>query len=590
MIKLIPWLLIWLLLLSPNMSFARTKNVSLDSNATIVESSTIRNTEPDTRAKAIVGKIITILKDKYSTTQISEFSKKVENLISNSSWSKKVLFQYLLNEIKKVNNQNVAVISQDSNNRPQIIQTSNSFFEARDKYRALVSDTNKAFDKEYRNITDYLEPVFKINSPQFFDSADWKKADYDKDKRWSAWYWESQKFYLLSEFDKNIESNVYWLAQYTYLKKYQKLVDWIIQTNASDINKYILEYKNITNEYLSSLDSAKSEKPYRLAPSNWEDVKKWYVDKYSKVFQEAIWLYVITNTNKDKESWKAAYTDLINKPTSPYRSWVRWSHLYNNIFEQKQLFFAMKDYPNSNAVSSNQWSSTNTTTYNQSTMWNLVREYRNSSDNERSAYKTKYWYFGSHLSIPSDLIITWTLYNDAGGKPAREMDIYTWWWLSNSSWPDKFFKRTDYDNALSKLEAWKVYQDYLIAYQALIDWYLTSPDLNNIEPLISSFKSITRDFVNKLDKYKLEKPLFTNGTSREDAKEWYIAVASKNFTEMLKVFVKVNEAKNTDIWKADFAKITKKNSALHESFLSDNILYSHIFAQKNISFLMKSYY
>jgi hypothetical protein len=67
------------------MSFARTKNVSLDSNVTVVESAAARNTEPDARAKAIVGKIIIILKEKYSTTQISEFSKKVENLISNSS-------------------------------------------------------------------------------------------------------------------------------------------------------------------------------------------------------------------------------------------------------------------------------------------------------------------------------------------------------------------------------------------------------------------------------------------------------------------------------------------------------------------------
>jgi hypothetical protein len=50
----------------------------------------------------LIAKIIGILKERYTFTEIQEFAKKVEGLIANSSESKKPIFQYLLAETNKL--------------------------------------------------------------------------------------------------------------------------------------------------------------------------------------------------------------------------------------------------------------------------------------------------------------------------------------------------------------------------------------------------------------------------------------------------------------------------------------------------------
>ncbi|MBP7007491.1 hypothetical protein KBB05_01880 [Patescibacteria group bacterium] len=90
-----------------------------------------KKAEPSEKAKALILKIIKLLQEKYSGSQISDFALKVKELISSTKdSSKKNVYQYLYNEINKIqpmqqNNQSDIVTNNISDPLPQKVNLVN---------------------------------------------------------------------------------------------------------------------------------------------------------------------------------------------------------------------------------------------------------------------------------------------------------------------------------------------------------------------------------------------------------------------------------------------------------------------------------
>lgn len=110
--KLYISIVLLLLLVNSLTSFAKTKTVSVDSNGTAgkVNSPTVSAwSTPNTIAPVVsnsairlVARLIKLIKEKYTFTQIQEFTKKVEAIVANTPENKKATLQYLLDELKKL--------------------------------------------------------------------------------------------------------------------------------------------------------------------------------------------------------------------------------------------------------------------------------------------------------------------------------------------------------------------------------------------------------------------------------------------------------------------------------------------------------
>lgn len=97
-------ILTFVLLINSYTTFARTIALSTnwESTTTNTASTTVSSSNVSNSVMRLIAKIIGILKERYTFTEIQEFAKKVEGLIANSSESKKPIFQYLLAETNKL--------------------------------------------------------------------------------------------------------------------------------------------------------------------------------------------------------------------------------------------------------------------------------------------------------------------------------------------------------------------------------------------------------------------------------------------------------------------------------------------------------
>ena len=276
---------IWLFIAFPAISLA-IKEITIWSNNQIISSVHNKKAEPSEKAKALILKIIKLLQEKYSGSQISDFALKIKELISSTKdSSKKNVYQYLYNEINKIqpmqqNNQSDIVTNNISDPLPQKVNLVNppstnyqkykkwndlfynNDYKTRDSYKIELKPIYNQMLENYKSIwynnmlNDFFTPEQFTNSDElmiiakpYFWSQKCKEEECSTRDYWLSNYLLKSIYYNINEVNQ-----IYY--KHTYGSKIMIVNDYIKKViNEWKYNEE--ELNEITKSYIDFLSTKK---------------------------------------------------------------------------------------------------------------------------------------------------------------------------------------------------------------------------------------------------------------------------------------------------------------------------------------------